>query len=135
MDYDTAMEKLQKFKSEMLQRMEDTAREARVQATGATIPYSDLTRNSGVEVHHFESGEVRQALSHILGEIGLEINGRGLPMLTAVVVHKTGDLRPGAGFYELAEELGKLPSSVSDTKKEEFWVSELKKVYSHYKNH
>ena len=117
----------------MLSRMENTAREARVQATGATIAYSDLTRDSGVEVHHFESGEVRRALSDALGEIGMEINGKGLPMLTAVVVHKGGDLRPGAGFYELAEELEKLSASSSDEKKEEFWWTELKKVYDYYK--
>ncbi len=133
MDYDKAKKKLQAFKPQLLSRMEETARQAKVVPTGATIPYSDLTRDSGVEVHHFESGQVRQALSEILGEIGEELHGKDLPMLTAVVVHKGGDLRPGAGFYELAESLEKLPMNSSAEKKEEFWWGELKKVYNHYK--
>lgn len=29
------------------------------------------------------------------------------PMLTAIVVHKHGDMQPGPGFFELAKSLGR----------------------------
>jgi len=33
-------------------------------------------------------------------------------MITALVVHKTGDMQPGPGFFELAEKLGHDPSDM-----------------------
>ena len=46
-------------------------------------------------------------------------------MLTVIVVHKTGDMEPGKGFYELAALLG---HNTKDPMK--FWVSELHKVHA-----
>jgi hypothetical protein len=45
-------------------------------------------------------------------------------MISAIVVHKTGDMQPGPGFFELAAALGK---DTSDTLR--CWMSEVKKVY------
>jgi hypothetical protein len=42
----------------------------------------------------------------MLGEIAPEEDKAGRGMLTVVVVHKTGDIEPGPGFYETAKELG-----------------------------
>jgi molybdopterin synthase catalytic subunit len=41
-------------------------------------------------------------LSHFLGEIASEEDERGRGPLTVVVVHKSGDMQPGPGFFELA---------------------------------
>jgi hypothetical protein len=47
----------------------------------------------------------------MLGEISLEgAAGRG--MLSVIVVHKDGDMQPGPGFFELAEELDRDTSDI-----------------------
>jgi hypothetical protein len=45
-------------------------------------------------------------------------------MLTALVVHKHGDYKPGPGFFELAKSLGHDTSDV-----EKFWIQGVKKVF------
>ena len=45
--------------------------------------------------------------------------------MSALVVHKIGDMQPGPGFFELAEELGKDTSDILRC-----WMAELKKVHS-----
>jgi len=50
-------------------------------------------------------------------------------MLSVIVVHKHGDMEPGAGFYDLANSLG---FDVKDKMK--FWISELHKVDGHWSN-
>jgi hypothetical protein len=61
-------------------------------------------------------------LAHFLGEISTEEDAAGRGMLTAVVVHKH-DRWPGAGFFELAQSLGR---RVSDPEK--VWIAELDKL-------
>ena len=64
-------------------------------------------------------------LAHMLGEISSAEDAAGRGMLTVVVVHKSGDGMPGAGFFELARSLGR------DTgDKVAFWASELRKVHA-----
>lgn len=63
-------------------------------------------------------------LAQLLGETSSEKNTAGLGLLTVVVVHKAGDMRPGLGFFELAQSLGR-----STVDKEAFWIEELKRVY------
>jgi hypothetical protein len=74
------------------------------------------------------------ALATILGEISTESCNaspdRG--MLTVIVVHKHGDLRPGKGFFECAEKLGRLSHGSSDAEKDELWVRELHLVQRSY---
>jgi len=61
---------------------------------------------------------------HMLGEISSEEEKEGRGMLTAIVVHKSGNKQPGSGFFDLANSLGK---DTSD--KLAFWTKELKYVY------
>ena len=67
---------------------------------------------------------------YLLGEISTTESQAGRGMLSALVVHRVGDMEPGTGFYELAEELG---YDTSDRLK--FWTDELKKVHSYWETH
>jgi hypothetical protein len=53
-------------------------------------------------------------------------------MLSVIVVHKQGDQRPGKGFFEFAEQLGRLVHSASDDEKDALWVRELGLVQRSY---
>ena len=67
------------------------------------------------------------ALAEMLREISTEsascVPDQG--MLTVIVVHKTGDQRPGSGFFACARELGRLPANASEAQEDEFWIREL----------
>jgi len=72
----------------------------------------------------FGTGTVSMSVPLILGEISTAEHEAGRGMLSVVVVHKSGDGMPGAGFLELARSLGR------DTgDRVEFWASELDRVY------
>jgi hypothetical protein len=88
------------------------------------IPYSEFVkqiRSISLEYHD-------PRLFHFLGEISSEESAASRGMLTALVVHKHGDLQPGPGFFELAQELG---HDTSDILK--FWIEEVKKVFAAWK--
>jgi hypothetical protein len=87
------------------------------------ITYSELVR--GILSIKIEAHDPR--LFHMLGEISSEENAEGRGMLTALVVHKHGDMEPGKVFYELAASLGR---NVADQKK--CWIDELHKVHAHW---
>jgi hypothetical protein len=63
-------------------------------------------------------------LCDLLGEIAREEDDAGRGMLTVVVVHKTGDMQPGPGFFELAQELGRDTSDI-----DKCWIDELVRVF------
>ena len=88
---------------------------------GRTINYTELV--SQITAVRFRPNDVR--LDHLLGEIASEEDAAGRGMLTVVVVHKSGDKRPGPGFFELAEHLGR---DTSDH--DALWFSELRRVYA-----
>lgn len=69
------------------------------------------------------------ALFALLGQISREECNADRGMLTAIVVHKTGDQMPGKGFYELAQYLG-----LDTSDKDALWISETKKVWGYWKN-
>ena len=85
-----------------------------------TISYSDLV--SKIEAISLDPYDKR--LFVMLGEISEEEDAAGRSMLTAVVVHKHGDMQPGPGFFELAEELGKDTSDILAC-----WSAELGTVF------
>ena len=87
----------------------------------STVSYTALV--AGIKSVRFEPHDVR--LFGLLGEISTEEAAAGRPMLTALVVHKSGDMRPGAGFLNLAKRLGKKST-------DEFWIEELSKVHEFY---
>lgn len=67
------------------------------------IAYSELVPQiSAVRMEHHDP-----RLFHLLGEISVEEDKLGRGMLTAIVVHKHGDMQPGPGFFELAKSLGR----------------------------
>lgn len=90
------------------------------------MPYSDLAR--AIHSISFEPRDVR--LFHLLGELSPEEAQAGRGMITSIVVHKTGDMQPGPGFFELAEKLGHDPSDVL-----KFWISQVNKVHAYWENH
>jgi hypothetical protein len=88
-----------------------------------TIAYSDLV--AAVRSLSLQPRDPR--LFHLLGEISSEEDAAGRGMLTVVVVHKSGDMAPGPGFYELAQSLGR---QVGD--KNVFWIQELNRVFEYW---
>jgi hypothetical protein len=85
------------------------------------IPYSDFVR----KIQSIQFTPEHFALRPFLGEISTEESKAGRGMLTALVVHKRGDLQPGPGFFELARQLG---HDTSDVVK--FWIEEVKRVFA-----
>ena len=80
------------------------------------IAYSDVA----TEIHAIELEAYDRRLDALLGEISEEEDAAGRGMLSAVVVHKDGDQRPGDGFFNWAEELGYI---VAD--RDRFWIGML----------
>jgi molybdopterin synthase catalytic subunit len=85
------------------------------------MPYSELVKH--ISTIHFDAYD--QRLFHLLGDISESEEAAGRGMLSAIVVHKTGDMEPGPGFFELASKLGRKTSD-----KTKCWVEEIKRVYA-----
>jgi len=66
---------------------------------------------------------------HLLGEISSEEDAAGRGMLTAIVVHKSGDMQPGPGFFELAKTRGRDTRDLLAC-----WIKEFNKVHDHWAN-
>lgn len=71
-----------------------------------------------------------QRFFFLLREISAEEYKAGRGMLTAVVVHKAGDYKPGPGFFELARGLG-LDTRDSDR----LWIEQITKVHDYWSAH
>jgi len=92
-----------------------------------TIAYSAVAANI-THIICLDAHDPR--LGYLLGEISEKEHFEERGMLSVLVVHLSGDMKPGKGFFELAGELG---YDVSDkVKKETFWIDELKKVYNYW---
>jgi hypothetical protein len=89
----------------------------------AMIPYSELV--GLVTSAHFNACD--QRLFAILGQISVEEHEEGRPLLSVLAVHRTGDMQPGEGFFELAAALGRNTSDVLKT-----WITEVSKLYQHW---
>lgn len=89
----------------------------------AMIPYSELVAQvKAVTFNAFD-----QRLFAALGQLSVEEHEAGRPLLSVLVVHKSGDMQPGEGFFELAKALGRDTSDVLKT-----WISEVQRVYQHW---
>jgi hypothetical protein len=85
------------------------------------IPYSDLvSRVTAIKIKPHDP-----RLTDFLREIAAAEDAAGRGMLTVLVVHKTGDMQPGPGFFELAQELGRDTRDILRC-----WVDELHKVHA-----
>ncbi len=71
-------------------------------------------------------------MGHIIGEVAGLISKneieQGRPMMSAIVVGVSG--KPGAGFFNLARELGVLSEGEDE---EVFWRAECEKIYAEWK--
>ena len=104
-------------KEEARQAMIDVARRS------STMSYSDLVRRiESCDLQPYDS-----RVAHMLGEISSEEDEAGRGLLTVVVVHKTRDMKPGPGFFKLAQERGR---DVSDS--DRCWIEESRKVYDEW---
>ena len=88
-----------------------------------TIPYSELV--GMVRAITFEAHDVR--LFTMLGEVSTEEARAGRGMLSALVVHKQGDMQPGPGFFDLARSLGRDTTDILTC-----WVKEFRKVHAYW---
>lgn len=98
-----------------------TARAAAMQM----MTYSDLARE--MVTASFEAHE--PALWHLIGEISEEEDQAGRGLLSALVIHKYGDMEPGSGFFELAAARGR-----DFTDRTVFWISEVKRLFGYWRN-
>lgn len=87
------------------------------------IPYSELV--GLVRAVNFDAYD--QRLFAILGQVSLEEHEQGRPLLSVLVVHKTGDYKPGPGFFELAEALGR-----DTTDLDKAWIDETREVFRYW---
>ena len=87
------------------------------------ITYSDMAGQMtaiAVEAHD-------QVLWDIIGDVARDEQQTGHGLLSAVVVHKHGDMEPGKGFFELAKFYNR---NLADRTK--CWVEELKTLYEYW---
>ncbi len=91
---------------------------------GHMIAYSDFVK----KLHSISLEHRDPRLFHFLGEISAEEDAAGRGMLTALVVHKQGDMKPGPGFFELAKKLGHKTRDI-----DKFWIDEVNKVIAAWK--
>ena len=89
------------------------------------IAYSELTPK--IDAIQFDYDDPR--FGYFLGEISEEEMRANRGMLSAIVVHKSGDMIPGPGFYDLAKRLGKKVGDI-----DRFWLSEFNKVHDVWAN-
>src|SRR5687767_13942593 len=89
------------------------------------IAYSELAPR--IQAIQFDHDDPR--FWHLLGEVSVEEFEQGRGMLSAIVVHKNGDMCPGPGFYELAKWLGKKVGEV-----DRFWLAEFNRVHDVWAN-
>ncbi|NQT06919.1 MAG: hypothetical protein HQ575_05195 [Candidatus Omnitrophica bacterium] len=94
------------------------------------ITYSELLKKVKSLKLNIEEIDHRSIMAEMLGEISLAEDKAGRGMLSALVVHKTGDREPGQGFFDYAEVLGR---DVSD--KTKCWVREVSRVYDYWSKH
>jgi molybdopterin synthase catalytic subunit len=85
------------------------------------IPYSELAGK--IQAIHLEAHD--QRLFDLIGQVSSEEDAAGRGMLSVIVVHKSGDMQPGPGFFELAKQLGRDTSDILRC-----WVDELKRVHA-----
>jgi hypothetical protein len=111
-----------------MEEHEEAVREIRkilekVAADQGTVAYSEVV--SRVKPLHLERDS--PLFAQMLDEISRQSDSEGRGMLSAVVVHKGDDRRPGDGFFKLGRELGR---GTSD--RIVFHAEELQRVHDSY---
>ncbi len=70
---------------------------------GNVIAYSELVAK--VRTVQFQAHDLR--LDNMLYDIPTEEDEAGRGLLSVIVVHKSGDQKPGKGFFEMAKSRGR----------------------------
>ena len=76
----------------------------------------------------FEAHDKR--LWDLIGDVGIDEEEKGRGLLSVLVVHKHGDMEPGHGFFELAEQFGR---DLTDRTK--CFIEEVKRVHYEWSVH
>jgi hypothetical protein len=84
------------------------------------ITYSEQVANLNALPMHARDPRLFRLLEEISREE--DVLGRGL--LSALVVHKVGDMEPSTGFFELAKDVKRDTSDRLDC-----WINEVKRVF------
>jgi hypothetical protein len=92
------------------------------------IAYSELAPK--IQAIAFEHDDPR--FWHLLAEISKDEMSHNRGMLSALVVHKAGDMRPGQGFYKLAEWL--LKKKVNPKEVDRLWLVQFNRVHDVWAN-
>ena len=93
-----------------------------------TAPYGIIARMAGLTT---DTQMERNELGRILGDISMYEQQYGRPMLSAVTVF-ADEMTPGRGFFNLAQELGRLTPDMDELA---FFVSELNATFAYWKDH
>jgi len=89
-----------------------------------TISYGNLYNQIRHLIHSSPlTGPEDHRFHHMLGEVSTAEHRAGRGMLSVLVVHETGDMKPGRGFFMLARQLG---YAIND--EDAFWISEFARV-------
>jgi len=88
---------------------------------GTVTYYSDIAPMAGLDM---DLPNDRYEIGAILDDINQHEQRLGRPMLSAVVVHKES-LKPGQGFFTLAQSLGLFAGGDED----KFYIQELRRVH------
>ena len=91
------------------------------------VYYSDLIPKMTTFTFDFEEPYHRNLMAELLGSVSTDEHKEGRPLLSAIVCKKTGVLEPGQGFFDLAEDLGRLKGE-----KMGFWQFEVRKVFEEW---
>lgn len=118
-DIDTAL--WERLKQEMQNAIIEKAK------TRSMVTYSELVNKLTSLQLDTKQAHHRDILAKMLGEISIAEDKAGRGMLSALVIHKAGDMEPGQGFFECAKSLNK---SIPD--KTKFWIQQVKKVHKYW---
>jgi len=85
---------------------------------GRPISYSELAGQ--IRTINFQAND--KPFHDLLGYLSVREHSEGRGLLSVLVVHKGGDLRPGKGFFQLAKECGLTGDE------EKIWSDQFSKV-------
>ena len=89
-----------------------------------TVTYQEIALIMGLPLRGSHMGK---QVGSMVGAISEDEHAQGRPMLSAIVVRKSGE--PGQGFFRLARDLGKLQTQDKDAK-HRFWKKEVAAVHA-----
>ncbi|MDH5360392.1 MAG: hypothetical protein OEX03_07500 [Gammaproteobacteria bacterium] len=79
-----------------------------------------------------DNEEDRNRIAELLREIAIHENSEGRPMLTALIVHRGNDNKPGEGFFSIAQELGHFDGIRGQINMLTFWSNQVTQVHNHW---